>query len=316
MSTVRFHEVTAEEAGQRLDNFLLAALKGVPRALVYKIVRKGQVRINKGRVKPGYRLMPGDMVRIPPVKLPAQREPATSARSGAQLEEAIIYEDAELLAIDKPSGMAVHGGSGISAGVIENLRAVRPSEQRLELVHRLDRATSGCLLLAKKRAALGNLHEQLRAGTVEKRYLLLVAGRWELGSKLVDAPLEVRHRRGGERVVVVDANGKEARTRFRPLEFFRDATLLEATLETGRTHQIRVHAAWAGHPLAGDERYGDRAFNASSARQGLRRLFLHASALGFTHPKTAEPVLLSAPLPADLREYLDGIAKPNSRRRP
>lgn len=314
MSAVRFHEVSDDEAGQRLDNFLLGTLKGVPRALVYKIVRKGQVRVNKGRVRPNYRLRPGDKVRIPPVQLAARKEPATSRRSGTQLEDAIIFEDDQLLAIDKPSGMAVHGGSGISAGVIENLRAARPAEQRLELVHRLDRATSGCLLLAKKRAALSNLHAQLRAGTVEKRYLLLVAGRWELGSKLVDAPLEVRHRRGGERVVVVDPGGKEARTRFKPLDFFRDATLLEATLETGRTHQIRVHAAWAGHPLAGDERYGDAPFNASCARHGLRRLFLHASALGFAHPKTNEPVLLSTPLPPDLREFLDGAAKRSRRR--
>lgn len=307
MSAVRFHEISADEAGQRLDNFLLARLKGAPRALVYKIVRKGQVRVNKGRVRPGYRLRFGDQVRIPPVKLPDTSTPVPSRAGSKQLEEAIIFEDDALLAIDKPSGMAVHGGSGISAGVIENLRAARGSGGRLDLVHRLDRATSGCLLLAKKRSALTRLHEQLRAGSVEKRYLLLVAGRWELGRKRIDAPLEVRNRRGGERVVVVAASGKDASTAFRPLEFYREATLLEATLETGRTHQIRVHAAWAGHPLAGDERYGDTAFNAACARRGLKRLFLHASALGFSHPKTNEPILLSAPLPSALSDFIERL---------
>lgn len=314
MSPVRFHQITADEAGQRLDNFLLARLKGAPRSLVYKIVRKGQVRVNGGRVRPKYRLQAGDRVRIPPLSLPSSAGSSATPQRARQLEKAIIFEDDDLLAVDKPSGMAVHGGSGISAGVIENLRARRSSEHRLELVHRLDRATSGCLLLAKSRSALRKLHEQMRAGSLEKRYLLLVAGRWELGHKQINVPLEVHNRRGGERMVVVAASGKSASTWFRPLEFYREATLLEATLETGRTHQIRVHAAWAGHPLAGDRRYGDPAFNAAFAKHGLRRLFLHASALGFTHPRTGEPVLLSAPLPTELSDFLERLEKQGGRK--
>ncbi len=308
VSKVRIHEVTPDEAGQRLDNFLLAQLKGVPRTLVYKLVRKGQVRVNKGRVRPPYRLQAGDQVRIPPVRLPDPSTPRTSPRVGELIDAAVLLEDEHLLVVDKPSGMAVHGGSGVSAGLIENLRAMRGDQQRLELVHRLDRATSGCLLLAKKRSALRALHEQLRNNQFEKRYLLLVKGRWELGSRGVDAPLKVNQRQGGERVVTVDVDGKPARTHFRPVECYGDASLLEATLETGRTHQIRVHAAWAGHPLAGDARYGDEAFNRQCQARGLKRLFLHASALGFEHPVSGEPILVSAPLPAMLANFLDAIA--------
>ena len=317
MSDVQYHEVLPDEAGQRLDNFLLARFRGVPRSVIYRVVRKGQVRINKGRVKPDYRLCSGDRIRIPPVRAPRDSGsgPQTSSAVGERIEAGIIHEDDSLLVIDKPSGLAVHGGSGISAGLIENLRARRPEGAYLELVHRLDRATSGCILVAKKRSALRELHRQLRDGEVEKRYLALVGGRWELGSRDVDAPLQVHHRQGGERVVKVDTAGKSARTHFRPVEFYQDASLLEATLDTGRTHQIRVHAAWAGHPLAGDERYGNVELNQQFATLGLRRLFLHASALGFAHPASGEPLLVSAPLPTELVSFLERLPSPQGRRR-
>ncbi|NNF51636.1 MAG: 23S rRNA pseudouridine(955/2504/2580) synthase RluC [Gammaproteobacteria bacterium] len=317
MSNVKYHVVLPDEAGQRLDNFLLARFRGVPRSAIYRVVRKGQVRINKGRVKPDYRLCSGDRIRIPPVRPPEQKTegPQTSKAVGERIEERIIHEDDSLLVIDKPAGLAVHGGSGISAGLIENLRACRPDSAYFELVHRLDRATSGCMLVAKKRASLRELHRQLREGEVEKRYLALLGGRWELGSRDIDAPLEVRERKGGERFVTVNAAGKSARTHFRPIEFYADATLLEATLDTGRTHQIRVHASWAGHPLAGDERYGNAEMNQKFTRLGLRRLFLHASALGFTHPSSGESVLFSAPLPKDLVEFLEKLPPPQGRRR-
>lgn len=317
MSKVQYHDVVPDEAGQRLDNFLLARFRGVPRSVIYRVVRKGQVRINKGRVKPDYRLESGDRIRIPPVYKPepAAEGPKTSKAEGERIEEAVIHEDSALLVIDKPAGLAVHGGSGVSAGLIENLRAARPAHAHLELVHRLDRATSGCILVAKKRSALRELHRQLRDGEVEKRYLALVGGRWDFGSREIDAPLDVQRRQGGERTVKVDAQGKQASTHFRPIEFYRDASLLEATPETGRTHQIRVHAAWAGHPLAGDRRYGDSELNRQFAAQGLRRLFLHASALGFTHPVSGEPLLVSAPLPSDLVTFLETLDAPRGKRR-
>lgn len=317
MSKVQYHEIAADEAGQRLDNFLLARFKGVPRSVIYRVIRKGQVRVNKGRVRPEYRLQEGDALRIPPVRMPedGSPEPKTSRAAGAEIEAAIIHEDDSLLVIDKPAGMAVHGGSGISAGLIENLRAARPAHDRFELVHRLDRATSGCIVVAKKRAVLRALHRQFRDGEVEKRYLALVMGRWELGSRAIDAPLEVHHRQGGERVVKVHEDGKSALTHFRPIEFYRDASLLEANLATGRTHQIRVHAAWAGHPLAGDQRYGDESFNKAFATLGLRRLFLHASAVGFVHPVSGEPLLVSAPLPAELAAFLESMPPPQSKRK-
>lgn len=315
MSNVSYHEVSADEAGQRVDNFLLGRLKGAPRSLIYRVLRKGEVRVNKGRVKPEYRLVAGDSIRIPPVRLPAAGQnappPVPAVR---QIEAAIIHEDATVLALDKPAGVAAHGGSGISFGVIELLRASRPDAPFLELVHRLDRATSGCMLVAKKRSALRSLHQQLRDGEVDKRYLALVQGQWDLGSMTVDAPLATHQRSGGERTVRVSESGKASRTAFRPVDFFRHATLLEARLETGRTHQIRAHAAWAGHPLAGDTRYGDETFNAWCKERGLRRMFLHAHALGFAQPDSGEPVLVSAPLDPPLAGFLDTLAGPGQSR--
>ena len=304
---VEFVRVSEDEAGQRLDNFLLARLKGVPKSHVYRLLRKGEVRVNKGRAKPDYRVEPGDEVRLPPVRRPEPGEtPPRGRNAGLRLESCIIHEDDRLIVLDKPTGIAVHGGSGLSHGVIEALRSARPDAPYLELVHRLDRETSGCLLIAKRRSTLRALHELLREGRVEKRYLALVKGRWELG----EVRLEDRLRktvRGGERVVTVDETGKTAASIFRPVEIGSAASLLEVRIMTGRTHQIRVQAAEAGHPLAGDERYGDREYNRKMKALGLERLFLHAASVGWEDPVSGEWRVFSAPLPEDLGEVVSRL---------
>lgn len=306
---VRMLDIGPEEAGQRIDNFLLRHLKGVPRSLIYRIVRSGEVRVNSGRIKAEYRLKAGDRVRVPPVRTAAPL-PQSGGGTGAgdRLEQRILYEDERLIVVDKPSGMAVHGGSGLSFGVIEALRAARPEAKSLELVHRLDRDTSGCLMIAKKRSELRMLHELLREGGVDKRYLALVRGRWNLGTRVVDAPLAKNQLRGGERIVTVDSEeGKAADSRFKPVEIYAQASLMEVELGTGRTHQIRVHAAHVGFPLAGDDKYGDDVFNKQMREVGLRRLFLHAHSIGFTDPNSGRSVAVSAPLPPDLRAVLDRL---------
>jgi 23S rRNA pseudouridine955/2504/2580 synthase len=304
---VEFVEISADAAGQRLDNFLLTRLKGVPKSHVYRLLRKGEVRVNKGRAKPDYRLETGDVVRLPPVRRPEPGVTPPGGRlAGLRLETQVLHEDDRLIVLDKPSGIAVHGGSGLSHGVIEALRAARPAAPYLELVHRLDRETSGCLLIAKRRSMLRSLHELLREGRVEKRYLALVKGRWELGQ----ARLEDRLRksvRGGERVVTVDEGGRSAASIFRPVEIGSAASLLEVRIMTGRTHQIRVQAAAAGHPLAGDERYGDREYNRKLKALGLTRLFLHAASVGWEDPASGEWRGYSAPLPDDLGEVLSRL---------
>jgi 23S rRNA pseudouridine955/2504/2580 synthase len=310
-SAVQFLEIAPEAAGQRLDNFLVARLKGVPKSHVYRLLRKGEVRVNKGRAKPDYRLEAGDVVRLPPVRRPEPGAPAPGGRAaGQRLEASILHEDDRLIVLDKPSGIAVHGGSGLSHGVIEALRAARPDAPYLELVHRLDRDTSGCLLVAKRRSALRALHELLRTGKVEKRYLALVQGRWDLGQVKLEDRLR-KTMRGGERVVTVDESGKAAASIFRPVEIGNAASLLEVRIMTGRTHQIRVQAAEAGHPLAGDERYGDREFNRHMKRLGLDRLFLHAASIGWEDPASGEWRLYSAPLPEGLREVLSRLEAPH-----
>lgn len=306
---VRMLEVGAEDAGQRIDNYLMRHLKGAPRSLIYRILRRGEVRVNKGRIKPEYRIQPGDLVRVPPVRTAAPTPSNVGEGAGDRLEQRILYEDERLLIIDKPAGMAVHGGSGLSYGVIEALRAARPEAHFLELVHRLDRETSGCLLIAKKRSELRMLHELLRERDFEKRYLALVQGRWNLGDKRINAPLLKNQLRGGERIVTVDPEGKAADSRFRPLEIFNEASLVEVDLGTGRTHQIRVHGTHVGHPLAGDEKYGDEAFNRRMRELGLRRLFLHAHSIGFRDPTSGREVHVSAPLPDELRAVLDKLEK-------
>ena len=302
--TVRQQDVDAEGAGQRLDNYLLGQLKGVPRSHVYRLIRSGQVRVNSGRTRPSYRLKAGDRVRVPPVGVRPTAQPVATPERLDWLAERILYEDARVLVLDKPAGLAVHGGSSISLGVIEALRLLRPTSKDLELAHRLDRGTSGCLLLAKRRSALRAVHELLREGRVDKRYLALVKGRWPDSQSEVDAPLVTR-RVGGEARVKVDPSGKEARSTFRVVERYgKTASLLEVAIDTGRTHQIRVHAAHAGHPVAGDERYGDADFNQYLKSFGLVRMFLHAHSLSFDWPNSGEPFSASAPLPEDLRAVL------------
>lgn len=304
---VQWLDIAPEQAGQRIDNFLLRVLKGVPKSRIYRLLRKGEVRVNKGRAKPEYRLQTGDQVRVPPVRVAENKTVQPQPRALEKLADAIIYEDNRLMVLDKPSGMAVHGGSGLDYGVIEGLRALRPEAPYLELVHRLDRETSGCLLVAKKRSELRTLHELLRSNAVTKRYLLLAAGDWRNGPSSVDAPLQKNQLQGGERIVRVSEGGKHAVTRFRCLQYYGIASLVEADLQTGRTHQIRVHAAYAGHPLAGDEKYGDPVFNRRMRELGLNRLFLHAHYVAFTDAERHREIEVSAPLGADLRNLIQQL---------
>lgn len=305
-SGVRRVRAGATGDGQRLDNFLLRTLAGVPKSRVYRLLRRGEVRVNGKRKGPDYRLAADDEVRLPPVRLETAAGTARLApdRLQATVQAAIIHEDARVLVLNKPPGLAVHGGSGLAFGAIEALRALRP-EEPLELAHRLDRDTSGCLLIARTRPALRMLHALMREGRVDKHYAALVAGRWRLGRKTIDAPVLTRQRQGGERVVRVHAGGKIAISEFAPRESFGElATLMDVAIGTGRTHQIRVHAAFAGHPVAGDEKYGDRAANAALAGLGLRRMFLHAASVAFTWPDTGIPFRAAAPLPEDLAALL------------
>jgi 23S rRNA pseudouridine955/2504/2580 synthase len=307
---VQHFEVSADEAGQRLDNFVHKRLGEVPRSKVYRVIRKGEVRVNGHRAGPDTRLEAHDKIRIPPVRI---RPPEEVGRPSTDLQEtirkAIVYEDDRLLVIDKPSGIAVHGGSGISFGVIEALRASRPGET-LELAHRLDRDTSGCLIVARNTATLRIVHALLREeeSTFEKRYLTLLKGSWHLGKKRIDAPLRTDTRVGGERTVRVDASGKPSLSEFRPVQFFgRRATLMEVSLLTGRTHQIRVHAVHAGHPVAGDEKYGDEVFNEDMRALGLKRMFLHASSVSFEWPNDGGLFSVNAPMPPELAQVVDRL---------
>ncbi|MHA6308700.1 23S rRNA pseudouridine(955/2504/2580) synthase RluC [Hafnia paralvei] len=310
-TSVKLVTIAADEAGQRIDNFLRNQLKGVPKSMIYRIVRKGEVRVNKKRIKPEYKLQPGDEVRIPPVRIAERDEAPVSAKLDkvAALNDCIIFEDDYLLVLNKPSGTAVHGGSGLSFGVIEGLRALRPEARFLELVHRLDRETSGVLLVAKKRSALRALHEQLRMKGMQKDYLALVRGQWQSHCKAVQAPLLKNILQSGERIVRVNAEGKPSETRFKVEERFENATLVKASPVTGRTHQIRVHTLHAGHPIAFDDRYGDREFDSELKGTGLDRLFLHAAALRFEHPNTGETMRVEAPLDKKLRHCLDVLRK-------
>ena len=300
---VRKVRIDSEQAGQRIDNFLRRELPGLPKGRLYRILRRGEVRVNGGRVRAEYKLAPGDEVRVPPARVNVDSS-APPSGAGRALLERILYEDGRMLVIDKPSGMAVHGGSGVSHGVIEILRSARPELRDLSLAHRLDRETSGCLVLAKRRSALRAMHALFREGQVDKNYLALAVGDWQLGTIIVDAPLYVEHRQGGERHVLVSTDGKEAQTRIGLSKSFGRYSLLQCQPLTGRTHQIRVHAAHAGHPLAGDERYGDPAVNAQLKSQGLKRLFLHAQSISFPDDKGNE-LLFTAPLAEDLDSFLN-----------
>ncbi|WCE30625.1 23S rRNA pseudouridine(955/2504/2580) synthase RluC [Vibrio sp. SCSIO 43137] len=304
---VQFIDIDADMAGQRIDNFLKNQLKNVPKSLIYRIIRKGEVRVNKKRVKAEYKLKAQDIVRVPPVKVEQSESPAplsTKLDKVAQLESCIIFEDDHLLILNKPSGTAVHGGSGLKFGAIEALRALRPEARFLELVHRIDRDTSGILLVAKKRSALRQLQEQFRNKTVQKYYYALVMGRWKPSCKVVNAPLlknEVNS------IVRVNPNGKASETRFKIIEAFDEATLIQASPITGRTHQIRVHTQYTGHPIAWDDRYGDRRFDAYTGKCGLDRLFLHAAHIRFTHPAKGEVMEIAAEMEDKLKAVLNKL---------
>lgn len=305
--SVSYVEVDAGREGQRIDNFLMAHLKGVPRSHIYRLLRTGQVRVNKGRIQATYRVKEGDVVRVPPV---ATAE-AASVKIGAELleslERAILYEDERLLILNKPAGLAVHGGSGLSYGLIEVLRELRPDVPDITLVHRLDRDTSGCLLVAKDRRLLPTLTEAFRRHEVEKRYLTLLRGRWKGGARTIRAALTRQRLQSGERMVQADDDGRDAETRFTPVRRLPGATLMEASIRTGRTHQIRVHAAELGHPVAGDEKYGDLAFNQAMRRHGLKRMFLHAHRLALRIG--GERIEATAELPGALARVVQTLSE-------
>ncbi|UJF19911.1 23S rRNA pseudouridine(955/2504/2580) synthase RluC [Vibrio sp. SS-MA-C1-2] len=306
-SAVQFVEVSDDFEGQRVDNFLRARLKNIPKSLIYRILRKGEVRVNKKRIKPEYKLQPGDVVRVPPMRIPDTVEtelPSTKLDKVSELESCVIYEDEHLLILNKPSGTAVHGGSGLKFGVIEAMRALRPQAHYLELVHRIDRDTSGILLIAKKRSALRRLQETFRNKTVQKYYYALVAGHWDPKDRRVNAPLLKNEINS---IVRVNPNGKESETRYKIIENFEHATLVEASPITGRTHQIRVHCQYKGHPIAWDDRYGDPRFDAYTKKTGMTRLFLHAHSIRFTHPSTEEVMTIEAPMEATLLRCIDKL---------
>lgn len=306
---VRLVTISDEEADQRIDNYLLRVCKGVPKSHIYRVLRSGEVRVNKGRIDQTYRLKEGDVVRIPPVRIAEQ---TAQVVPGAEFK--VLLEDAYLLVIDKPAGVAVHGGSGISYGVIEQLRASRPQAKFLELVHRLDRETSGILLLAKKRSALTHLHEQIREGRLDKRYLTLVHGDWQNARQHVRLPLFKYTTPDGERRVRVQSDGIPSHTVFKLLKRYGSFAVLEAELKTGRTHQIRVHLAASGFPIAGDDKYGDFSLNRAlqkveGTRIALKRMFLHAHQITFLHPEGGHPVTLNAALPLECEAFLKSLEK-------
>ena len=309
--SVTHKNIHAEEAGQRLDNYLIRCCKGVPKSHLYRILRSGEVRVNSRRVDATYRLQEGDVVRVPPIRVSQSADTQIQVHAKQNTDIPILFEDDAFLAVNKPVGLAVHGGSGVSFGVIESLRAQRPLAKFLELAHRLDRETSGLLLVGKKRSALVALHDMFRlAGErADKRYFVLVSGRWLNERQHIREPLLKFTLPDGERRVRVSPEGKEAHTVFRLLARWPKFSLLEAQLKTGRTHQIRVHLAHAGFPIVGDEKYGDFALNREFAKQGLKRMGLHAASMSLPHPVTAEPVTLKAPLPDDFLPFVKNLLK-------
>ncbi|MDO9180245.1 MAG: 23S rRNA pseudouridine(955/2504/2580) synthase RluC [Agitococcus sp.] len=311
----RFLTITENEDGQRLDNYLLTKLKGAPRTLIYRIVRTGEVRVNKGRIKPEYRLQIGDIVRVPPLRLSEEAAPATpSPQLSQSLSDRILYQEHGIIAMNKPTGLAVHGGSGVAYGLIEALRAIYPTKEFLELVHRLDRDTSGLILVADKRSILRHLHEQLRDGKMHKVYVALLAGNLKGANHKVTAPLDKTNLASGERVVRVSRDGKAAETHFKVIERFENCTLVEAKPLTGRTHQIRVHAQFLGHPILGDDKYCPNEKNKEAKdKYGLNRLFLHARDLTFKLPNEEAPVKLQCPLAPELTQVLETLRKLNVR---
>ena len=309
---VSFQNVNEDEAGARIDNFLIRVLKGVPKSMIYRILRKGEVRVNKKRIKPEYKLQAGDEIRIPPLRMSEAKVilPSANLDRVSALKDAVLYENDGLMVINKPCFMPVHGGSGVSYGVIEALRSIRPELHFLELAHRLDRETSGCLIVAKKRSVLRQLHEQFREKNMQKQYLALVRGVFSKRITTVRAPLAKNVLMSGERLVRVDeVNGKPSVTDFKIRENFRDVTLVEAYPHTGRTHQIRVHLAYRSHPILGDDKYGDREFDRRFEALGLDRMFLHAEHITFTDPVINREITVYAPLPGELENLLSNIRK-------
>lgn len=305
---VTYIDIHDDRAGQRIDNFLVGQLKGVPKKHIYRILRSGEVRVNSKRIKPFYRLVSGDMVRIPPVYMGVIKTPLlTDVLNPDQFESRIIYEDSFMLAINKPAGIPVHGGTGQQCGLIEALRLLRSEARYLELVHRLDLETSGCVLIAKKRSILRTLHECFRNNQVDKCYQALLAGRWSKGKQTINAPILKQHTSTGARKISVANNGKEALTELRRIQQRDQFTLVECRPRTGRTHQIRVHCQHIGHPIVGDQRYGDVTANQVARNNGLNRQFLHASSLHLKHPETGESVMLSSQLDDDLTEFLSKL---------
>ena len=300
----RLIKVDNFSVGQRLDNYLIKKLKGVPKSRIYRIIRKGEVRVNKGRKKADYKLNPEDVIRIPPIRTSSIKEIKPSEGLIELLNASILYEDKGLLVLNKSHGMAVHGGSGVTIGIIEALKS--QYKEPIELVHRLDRATSGCLILAKKRSVLKSLHEQLVNHELEKRYTALVKDTWSKKKHTIDVPIYQN-----SRYSVIDSKGKESLSHFHPIKNFQlgdfGASLVEVLIETGRTHQIRVHAQYAKHPVAQDNKYGDRLFDQFMKKKGLSRLFLHASNITFTNPITKEIQKVTAPLPDDLEDFLNNL---------
>ncbi len=307
-TSVTFLAISSDEAGQRLDNYLLRQLKGVPKSHIYRIVRSGEVRVNKGRVDVTYRLAEGDILRLPPVRLAEKPDTSTAQAAALHVEIPVLFEDEALIALNKPAGLAVHGGSGLSFGVIELLRAQRPQARFLELVHRLDRETSGILLVAKKRSALTRLHEMLRDNhQIDKRYLALVGGLWPHARNHVKLKLLKYETADGERRVRVSDEGLSSHTVINRRQVYRDCSLLECELKTGRTHQIRVHLAASGHAILGDDKYGDPGVNRALQKRGLRRMFLHAWRLTLAHPVSGDELALEAPLPEELQNFLNTL---------
>ena len=306
---VRHMDIVEDDAGQRLDNFLFRQLKNVPKSRIYRALRHGEVRVNKKRAKPDYRLQAGDLLRLPPLQMAETKKAPVADKWLTVVEQAILYEDDNLIVVNKPSGLAVHGGSGLDYGLIEVLRKMRPLCRRLELAHRLDRDTSGCTIVVKKAQVLREIHRQLREKTLQKTYLALVRGRWPRRRTLVDAPLEKNLLKSGERMVKVSESGKKSVTRFAIAELLPGATLIQAMPITGRTHQIRVHAQYAGFALLGDEKYAAREDLDWARQQGLKRLFLHASEVVLHLPGNDQPLCVKAALPSELQGVLDNLRK-------
>lgn len=304
---VQFLTITEDNHLQRIDNFLISKMKGVPKSKIYRILRKGEVRVNKKRIKPDYKLQLDDQVRVPPIRLEESTDTPLNTQKLDYILDAIIYEDDRLLIVNKPSGMAVHGGSGLHYGLIEALRALRPNSPFLELVHRLDRDTSGCIIVAKKRSALRHLHQQLRENQMDKTYHALVKGNWPVKRTKVSAKLQKNQLQSGERMVFADPEGKASETHFAVLAQFEHATLVQAKPITGRTHQIRVHCQYAGHPIANDTKYGDETFSKEMKALGCKRLFLHAKTIEFNHPANEKRVKFEAPYDSALQQLADKL---------